>query len=100
LDEAIASHIKKKFNLIIGERTAEEVKIQIGSALPFSASGKEISRPVKMEVRGRDSLTGLPRIAEISSDEVTQALTKPLSSIVDGVKGFWKILHRTGIRHY
>ena len=88
LDEAIASFIKKKFNLIIGERMAEEVKIQIGSALPLSSADLTKSNSIKkMEVRGRDSLSGLPRMIEISSEEITQALTVTLNSIIAGIKG-------------
>lgn len=88
LDEAITSFIKKKFNLIIGERMAEEVKIQIGSALPSSSASATKSNPVKkMEVRGRDNLSGLPRMIEISSEEITQALTVTLNSIIAGIKG-------------
>jgi rod shape-determining protein MreB len=83
LDEAIANHIKKKFNLIIGERMAEEVKIQIGDALA-GATSKTGTK--KMEVRGRDSLSGLPRMVEIASDEITQALQSPLGSIISGIK--------------
>lgn len=79
LDEAITHFIKKKYNLIIGERMAEEVKIQIASAI---APSKEI----KMEVRGRDSLTGLPRTVEISSEEIVAALTNTLNSIISAVK--------------
>lgn len=84
LDEAIASFIKKKFNLLIGERMAEEVKIQIGSALPptVTASLGKAPVPRKMEVRGRDSLTGLPRMIEITSDLISGALQAPLNSII------------------
>lgn len=79
LDEAIAQHIKKKFNLIIGERMAEEVKIQLGSAV-------NIAKESKMEVRGRDSVSGLPRMVEVSAKEVTEALTPVLNHIVNAVK--------------
>jgi rod shape-determining protein MreB and related proteins len=83
LDEAITQYIKKKFNLLIGERMAEEVKIKIGSALPSSVT-KIASK--KMEVRGRDTLSGLPRMIEISGDEITAAIQVPLVSIINGIK--------------
>lgn len=79
MNEAIAQYIKRHYNLMIGERTAEEIKKEIGSAYPDS---KEQSS----EVRGRDLLTGLPRTINISSREVLEALTEPISGIVDAVK--------------
>lgn len=85
LDEAIAAYIKKKYNLIIGERMAEEVKIQIGDAMPQKPSGK-MNSPRKMEVRGRDSLSGLPRMLELTSEEVAVAFSGPLNSIIIGIK--------------
>lgn len=94
LDEAVASHIKKKFNLIIGERMAEEVKIHIGSAiLPNTSTSKDTSQsdqagwPKKVEVRGRDSLSGLPRMIEIEAAEIVAALQNPLNSIISAIKG-------------
>ena len=91
LDEAITTYIKKKYNLIIGERMAEEVKIQIGSALPPSAiTAKSPSAtlwPKKMEVRGRDSLSGLPRMIEVEAVDISTALSAPLNSIVSAIKG-------------
>jgi len=75
MDEAIMSYVKKTYSLLIGERTAEEVKIKIGSAYP---SGQE----EKMEVKGRDALTGLPRTLTISSDEVRESLSDAVSQIV------------------
>ena len=66
-DEAIATYIRKKYNLMIGERTAEEVKIQIGTALP-------LERELTMEVRGRDLIAGLPRTIPITSSEVMEAI--------------------------
>ncbi|OGY24454.1 MAG: rod shape-determining protein [Candidatus Woykebacteria bacterium RBG_13_40_7b] len=79
IDEAITSYIRRKYNLIIGERTAEEIKINIGSATPLEES-------VTFEVRGRDSISGLPRVVEITSEEVTEAIQLPLKQIVDGIK--------------
>jgi len=79
MDEAIAAYIRRKYNLIIGERTAEEVKIEIGSALPME---KELT----MEVQGRDQVAGLPRTIRITSSEVTEAISGVLTTIVDTVK--------------
>jgi len=79
LDEAIQAYIKRKYNLLIGERTAEEVKIQIGSALILDP-------PLKMSVRGRDQVSGLPRNIEVSSTEVTEAMTEPLQQILDAIR--------------
>lgn len=88
LDEAVAFFIKKKYNLIIGERMAEEVKIQIGSALaPSLVARKDSSWPQKMEVRGRDSLSGLPRMIEATSEEISTAIQGPLNSIISAIKG-------------
>lgn len=93
LDETIAFYIKKKYNLYIGERMAEEVKIQIGSAmLPTEVSSKTSSEslsgwPQKMEVRGRDSLSGLPRMIEVTSEEVVKALQSSLANIIGAIKG-------------
>jgi rod shape-determining protein MreB len=84
LDEAIATHLRKKFNLIIGERTAEEVKITIGNAL---LSEKEEENPRKMEVRGRDAISGLPRVIEVSEVEVNKALAPVLNQMIGSIKG-------------
>jgi len=78
-DEAIQEHMKRSFNLAIGERTAENVKIKIGSAL-------YMEKPIKMEVMGRDMVTGLPRIIEINSNAITEALQDPLRDIINAVK--------------
>ena len=79
-DEAIANYIRKKYNLMIGERTAEEVKIAIGTALP-------LERELHMEVRGRDLIAGLPRTIPLTSSEVMEALEQPLQQIVGAVRG-------------
>jgi len=79
MDEAIITHIKRRHNLTIGERTAEEVKMKIGSAVP-------IHNERVMEVRGRDQVSGLPKTITISTNEVTQALQEPLATIVGAVK--------------
>ncbi len=87
LDEAVASFIKKKYNLFIGERMAEDVKIQIGSAIvPIPVNSKDVWTK-KMEVRGRDSITGLPRMLEIGAEEIAVALQSPLNSILSALKG-------------
>lgn len=79
LDEAIASYLRRKYNLMIGEQTAEEIKLAIGSALP-------LDEPQEMEVKGRDQVAGLPRTITVTSDEVTEAMAEPLSSVVGMVK--------------
>jgi len=79
LDERVAQYIKKKYNLIIGERMAEDVKLQIGSATP-------LAKDITMEVRGRDMATGLPRMVEISSHEITEAMQPILLQMITAVK--------------
>ncbi len=78
-DEAIANYIRKKYNLMVGERTAEEVKIQIGTALP-------LERELQMEVRGRDLIAGLPRTIPMTSSEVMEAIEAPLQALVAAVR--------------
>ena len=80
IDDAITAYIKRKHNLLIGERTAEEVKIAVGSAVLMK-------EPLLTEVRGRDLVSGLPRNLEISSNEVTEAIQEPLRLIVGAVRG-------------
>ena len=79
MDEAIIAYLKKSYNLMIGERTAEEIKIRIGSAFPLE---EELS----MEVRGRDLIAGLPKGITISSEEIREALQEPLSAILEVVR--------------
>lgn len=79
MDEAIIQHLRKNYNLLIGERTAEDIKISIGSAL---REGEEDN----YEVRGRDLVTGLPKTISISSTEIQQALKETVQQIVDGIK--------------
>jgi rod shape-determining protein MreB len=79
-DEAIASYIRRKYNLMIGERTAEEVKIRIGAALP-------LDEPLQMEVKGRELIAGLPRTIPLSSGEVTEAIEQPLQQIISAIRG-------------
>ena len=87
LDESIAVYIKKKYNLMIGERMAEEVKIQIGSAIAPSTLETKDDIPQTLEVRGRDFISGLPRIIEVTGDEISKAMQIPLNSIMNGIKG-------------
>lgn len=79
IDEAIAGYIRRKHNLIIGDQTAEGVKIKIGSAIP-------LVKEERMEVKGRDSVTGLPKAVELSSTEVTEAIRSTLNQITGAIK--------------
>jgi rod shape-determining protein MreB len=85
IDEAIISYIRRKYNLLIGAPTAEEIKIAIGSALSLS---EELSK----EVQGRDQIAGLPKTITITSGEVTEAISEPLAAIVNVVRS---VLERT-----
>lgn len=78
-DTAISEYIRKKYNLAVGERTAEEIKIKIGSALILEDK-------MSMEVRGRDMVTGLPRTISVTSDDVTEAIQDELDGIITAVK--------------
>ena len=78
-DEAIIAYVKKKYNLLIGERTAENVKIEIGSAFPYEGEGS-------MEIKGRNLLDGLPKNVEITAAEVREALDDSLHMIIDAIK--------------
>lgn len=79
MDEAIIQHLKRKYNLLIGERTAELIKISIGSATPASDDNS-------MPVKGRDLVAGIPKTIEISSEEIRKALGDPINSIVEAVR--------------
>jgi rod shape-determining protein MreB len=79
MDDAIVNYIKKEFGLAIGERTAEEVKVTLGSAWP-------LQEEVHAEIRGRDLVTGLPKTIVTTTDEIREALDEPVSAIVDAVK--------------
>ena len=78
MDQAIALHMRKTYNLMIGEQTAERIKMEIGSAAP-------LEEEMTMDVRGRDMISGLPRKTVISSDEVREALKEPIGAIIDCV---------------
>ncbi|MEA5091870.1 Rod shape-determining protein MreB [bioreactor metagenome] len=79
MDDAIVQYIKRKYSLLIGERTAEEVKIEIGTAM-------EVERPARMNIRGRDLVTGLPKTLTINQNQVREALAEPIEGIIDAIK--------------
>jgi rod shape-determining protein MreB len=79
-DDAITSYIKKKYSLLIGERTAEAIKINIGNAAQFEDGIKNY------EVKGRDLIMGAPKTIEVTSDEIRNALSDPLSEIIEAIK--------------
>ncbi len=79
LDDAIASYVRRKYSLMIGEQTAEQIKIAIGSALPLEDE-------LTMDVRGRDQVQGLPRTVTLSSSEITDAIAEPLATIASTVR--------------
>lgn len=88
IDEQIAAYVKRKYNLMIGDRTAEEIKIEIGSAVRPDVPEDELT----MEVRGRDQVTGLPKTITMKSSEVTEAIADALQSIVNVTR---EVLERT-----
>ena len=79
LDEALLAYLKKEFSLAVGERTAEEIKIQMGSAWPFEEE-------MTADIRGRDLISGLPRTISLSTDQVREAIAEPVAAIVDAVR--------------
>ena len=79
MDEAITQYLKRKYNLLIGERTSENIKIQIGSAYPFD-------EPRKMDIKGRDLVDGIPKTLTMNDSDIREALHDPVFSIVDAVK--------------
>jgi rod shape-determining protein MreB len=79
MDEAIIHFLKRKYNLLIGERTAEAVKIAIGTAYPDG----DIRT---MEIKGRDLIAGVPKTIEVNSEEIREAIVEPVNAIVDAVK--------------
>jgi len=80
MDDAIVAYLKRKYNLLVGEQTAERVKCQIGNAYP----GEEIET---MEVKGRDLVAGVPKTVVVNSDEIRDALSEPINTIVEAVMG-------------
>jgi len=85
LDDAIAGHVKRRHNLIIGDRTAEELKIAIGSALP-------LEEEMSYQVRGRDQISGLPRTITVTSSDISQAIQDPVQAIIGAIRS---VLERT-----
>ncbi|MCR4441025.1 MAG: rod shape-determining protein [Peptococcaceae bacterium] len=79
MDEAIINYIKRSYNLMIGERTAEEIKINIGSAL-------DLAEKKTYQVRGRDMVSGLPKLINIDSQEITEALSEPVGAILEAIR--------------
>ena len=79
LDEALLAYLKKEFSLAVGERTAEDIKIQMGSAWPFEEE-------MTADIRGRDLISGLPRTISLSTDQVREAIAEPVAAIVDAVR--------------
>jgi rod shape-determining protein MreB len=79
MDEAIIQYLKRTYNLMVGERTAEEIKIKIGSAYPLKDE-------LEMQVKGRDQVAGLPKILTVRSEEIREAIREPIDSIVDAVR--------------
>jgi rod shape-determining protein MreB len=81
LDEALVQHLKRKYNLLVGERTAEQIKIEVGSAYPG-----EDDQATSIEVKGRDLVTGIPKTLNIDASEVREALQEPVNAIVEAVR--------------
>lgn len=79
LDDAIISYMRREFNLMIGERTAEDIKMRVGSAYP-------LTQELTMEVKGRDLVKGLPKTVQISSEAIRDAISEPVNTIVDAVR--------------
>lgn len=81
MDEALIAHMKRRYNLMIGERTAEQIKIDIGSAYPVEGEA-----PREMEIKGRDLISGIPKTITINEDEIREALSEPVNTILDTIK--------------
>ncbi|MGO9243129.1 MAG: rod shape-determining protein [Bryobacteraceae bacterium] len=79
MDDAIMQYLKRKYNLLIGERTAEQIKIQIGSAF-------KLDKPLTMEVKGRNLIEGIPKTVPIGDDEIREALTEPVATIMNAIR--------------
>lgn len=79
IDEAIVNYIKKKYNLLVGTRTAEDIKIKIGSAYPYEGEGT-------MNIKGRNLMDGLPKNVDVTSEEIREAMAEPISKIMDLIK--------------
>ncbi|HNR32749.1 MAG TPA: rod shape-determining protein, partial [Candidatus Hydrogenedentes bacterium] len=79
MDQAIIQHLKRTYNMMVGERTAEEIKIAIGSAF-------QLKEELEIQVKGRDQVMGLPKVITITSEEIRESLREPVSAIVDAVR--------------
>ena len=79
MDQAIIQHLKRTYNLMVGERTAEEIKVTIGSAFP-------LKEEIEMQVKGRDQVLGLPKVITVTSDEIRESLKEPVREIIEGVR--------------
>jgi len=79
MDNSVTSYIKRKYNLLIGERTAEEIKIEVGSAFP-------LDEELTMEIKGRDLVEGVPKTITISDEEIREALAEPVAAIIEAVR--------------
>jgi rod shape-determining protein MreB len=79
LDESLVNYAKKEFQLAIGDRTAEEIKIQLGSAFP-------LAEELRAEIKGRDLVSGLPKTVVISTEQIREAMAEPLQAIIDAIK--------------
>jgi rod shape-determining protein MreB len=79
MDEAIVNYVRRTYNILIGERTAEDIKIEIGSAFP-------LEQELRMQIKGRDLVTGLPKTIELTSEEIRGALEEPLIPIIETIK--------------
>jgi len=79
MDDAIMQYLKRKYNLLIGERTAEQIKIQIGSAF-------KLDKPLTMEVKGRNLIEGVPKTVPVGDDEIREALTEPVATIMNAIR--------------
>ncbi|MFA4830108.1 MAG: rod shape-determining protein [Thermodesulfovibrionales bacterium] len=81
MDEALIAHMKRRYNLMIGDRTSEQIKIEIGSAYPSNGEA-----PREMEIKGRDLISGIPKTITINEDEIREALREPVNVILDTIK--------------
>ncbi len=79
MDDAVIQYLKRKYNLLIGERSAEQIKMDVGSAFP-------LKEPIQMEIKGRDLVEGVPKTLTICDEEIREALTEPVTTIVDAVR--------------
>ena len=79
MDDAIIQYLKRKYNLLIGERTAEQIKMEVGSAFP-------LKEPIKLEIKGRDLVEGVPKTLQITDEEIRESLAEPVTTIVEAVR--------------